>query len=85
MDKNEETISLTKCDNSILADEIVSKLANAGIASSRDWGEGVQEGLGASPEHIEGDNRKAREATAMVPQLRQSECRSVRQGKAQAV
>ena len=34
MDKNEETISLTKCDNSILADEIVSKLANAGIASS---------------------------------------------------
>lgn len=32
MDKNEETISLTKCDNSILADEIVSKLANAGIA-----------------------------------------------------
>ena len=34
MDKNEETISLTKCDNSILADEFVSKLANAGIASS---------------------------------------------------
>lgn len=34
MDKNEETISLTKCDNSILADEIVSKLANAGITSS---------------------------------------------------
>lgn len=27
MDKNEETISLTKCDNSIQADEIVSKLA----------------------------------------------------------
>ena len=102
MDKNEETISLTKCDNSILADEIVSKLANAGIASSlhdelNDPAYGaygpnpgievrvVQEGLGASPEHIEGDNRKAREATAMVPHLRQSECRSVRQGKAQAV
>ena len=98
MDKNEETISLTKCDNSILADEIVSKLANAGIASSLHdelndpaYGAyGPNPGievrvLGASPEHIEGDNRKAREATAMVPQLRQSECRSVRQGKVQAV
>ena len=93
MDKNEETISLTKCDNSILADEIVSKLANAGIASSLHdelndpaYGAyGPNPGIGASPEHIEGDNRKAREATAMVPQLRQSECRSVRQGKAQAV
>lgn len=32
--KNEEIITLTKCDNAIAADEIVSKLANKGIATS---------------------------------------------------
>lgn len=34
MNKNEETVSLTKCNNTIMADEIVSKLAKEGIISS---------------------------------------------------
>lgn len=32
--ENEEIITLTKCDNTIVADEIVSKLASNGIAAS---------------------------------------------------
>lgn len=32
--ENEEIITLTKCDNSIVADEIVSKLAGNGIIAS---------------------------------------------------
>ena len=34
MMNNEEIITLTKCDNTIVADEIVSKLANNGIVAS---------------------------------------------------
>ena len=32
--ENEEIITLTKCDNTIVADEIVSKLASNGITAS---------------------------------------------------
>ena len=31
--ENEEIITLTKCDNTIVADEIVSKLASKGITA----------------------------------------------------
>ena len=34
MNKNIETVNLTKCSNTIMADEIVSKLAEEGIISS---------------------------------------------------
>ena len=34
MNKNEDIVTLTRCDNSILADEIVSRLASKGIVSS---------------------------------------------------
>ena len=34
MKKNIETVNLTKCSNTIMADEIVSKLAEEGIISS---------------------------------------------------
>lgn len=34
MNKNIETVILTKCSNTIMADEIVSKLAEEGIISS---------------------------------------------------
>lgn len=34
MDRNNEIVSLTKCSNTIMADEIVSKLAEEGIISS---------------------------------------------------
>ena len=34
MKKNIETVNLTKCSNTIMADEIVSKLAEEGISSS---------------------------------------------------
>ena len=34
MTENEEVITLTKCDNTIVADEIVSKLASNGITAS---------------------------------------------------
>lgn len=34
MNKDIETVNLTKCSNTIMADEIVSKLAEEGIISS---------------------------------------------------